>query len=125
MLICPPGDDGIIPRCQMPQVDDKYLGELLVHIGTYGVPISAGKVDPKTVKAHQEVDVDRCRMIPIDVLSKPCLLSKEGYIIDGDHRWYRHVMDETMMPIIKFDALFKDAVKIIFEFPHTYREEEA
>lgn len=124
-IIQPAGDDGSIPRSKMPQVDEKDILELLVFLGVEGVPISAGTKDPATCRAHQLINVERAMSIPPEVLTKPSLLSADGYIIDGDHRWYRHCVDKTMMPFIEIGLPFTDALSAIFKFPKTYEENAA
>ena len=121
-LLKPPGDDGIIPRNQMPQVDPADIPVLLSYLGSLDVSFSAGLIDPAKVAAHQLVDEQKAMAIPDSVMAFPVLLSKEPAIIDGDHRWYAHLMEKRDMPFIRFDKPFLVIVRMIFTFPKTYKE---
>lgn len=124
-IITPPGDDGSIPRSKMPQIDEKDLLELLVFLGERNVGFSAGVIDPLECHAHQSINVEKAKGIPGWVLAKPSLISIDGWIIDGDHRWYRHCIDKTKMPYIRIGAPFAEALNHIFNFPKTYEESRA
>lgn len=121
-IIQPPGDDGSIPRSKMPQVDERDLLSLLVYLGDKGLEISAGSTEPMAFKAHQLINIERAMAIPPEVLTKPAIVSKDYWIIDGDHRWYRHCVDKTKLPYIMIEASFEEAIKMIFSFPKTYEE---
>ena len=124
-IITPAGDDGAISRLSMPQVDAVDLPELFVFLGTLGIGLAAGLKHPREVKAHQAINVERAMAIPPKVLAFPILLSSDDYVIDGDHRWYRHCVDGTDLPFIRIEAPFLEALKHIFAFPKTYKEKEA
>jgi hypothetical protein len=113
-------DDASIPRAKMPQVDEKDIPELLVFLGNRGLSIKAGFIDPHEVKAHQAVNIAIVKAMEAHTLAKPVLLSSDKAIIDGDHRWYRHILDNAMMPFIQIGCMFEDALMHIKAFPKTY-----
>jgi hypothetical protein len=121
-IILPPRDDGAIPRSKMPQVDDGDIPSLLVFLGALDIGFSAGYIDPNTISAHQAIDVEKALAIPDKWLKTPCLISKDGVVIDGDHRWYRHCVDKTLMPYLRIEEDFNTALEFIFKFPATYEE---
>jgi hypothetical protein len=121
-IIVPQGDDGIVSRADMPQINERDIPALLAYLGTLSVTFSAGVIDPLKVRAHQAIDVDKAMAIPPKILTKPVLMSQEPVIIDGDHRWYRHCVDKTQMPYIQIEAEWHVCLKYIFAFPQTYEE---
>jgi len=120
-LILPKGDDGTVPRTAMPQIHDGDIGALLAYLGSLGVTFDAGLIDPTKVTAHQKIDTDIAMSIPDAVLRSPVLLSKDPAIIDGDHRWYRHLLLKRMMPFIRLNEDFNTSLQLIFSFPATTR----
>lgn len=123
--LLPPNDDGSMTRDQMPQIKQRDLPELLAFMGKRGVKFSAGYTDPKTVFAKQAVNREVCENLPDHVLERPTIIAGDRRIIDGDHRWYGHVLKESLMPYIMFEGLtFEEAIKTVFEFPKTYRTDE-
>lgn len=120
--LTPAGDDGTIARIKMPQVDDKDIPTLISYLGSLRVGISAGLIDPSQVSAHQPIDPDKAKTIPAKWMRTPVLISKEPFVIDGNHRWYRHHIDGTLMPYIRFETSFSSCLRLIMSFPQTYEE---
>jgi len=123
-IIIPQGDDGIITRAKMPQIAQGDIPELLSYLGSFDIGFKAGRINPKLVKAHQAIDLEKAMNIPRDVLSVPVILSNEPYVIDGDHRWYRLNVENLLMPYIMIEEDFNTALKYIFSFPKTYESEK-
>lgn len=121
-IIVPKGDDGVIDRSKMPQIDDGNIPTLLAYLGSLHIGFSAGMIDPIKVKAHQAIDADKAKAIPVKWLRTPVLLSMEPIVIDGNHRWYRHILDKTMMPYIQIQDEWHQCLKYILSFPQTYEE---
>ena len=119
-IITPQGDDGLITRANMPQISENSIPELLAYLGSFDIAFKAGRIDPKAVKAHQAINLEKAMGMPRAKLSIPVLLSNEPYIIDGDHRWYRCSVEKILMPYIMVEEDFNTALKYIFSFPKTY-----
>lgn len=110
----------LIDRSKMPQIDFTAYTDMLIFLGARGLTFSAGYLDPSELKLHQEINVAVARQLPDDVLKRPILLSIGNFVLDGDHRSYRHYLDKTPVPYIRLHAMFHQAVKLLFEFPGTY-----
>lgn len=110
----------LIDRSRMPQIDDKMYNDLFVFLGERGLNFSGRMIPPELLHMHQEVDPDKARAIPELVLKIPVLISVDLFVIDGNHRVYRHYLDKTNVPCIKIEASFGRAIKDILEFPGTF-----
>lgn len=110
----------LIDRANMPQVDYKWLPDLLVFLGEKNIRFAAGVIAPTLIKLHQEVDVAKAMAIPDEILRIPVLVSKDYFILDGDHRAYRHWVNKTPVPFIKLEAPFTKAVRTLLSFPKTF-----
>jgi hypothetical protein len=120
MTVVPMDVYPLIDRSKMPQVDLKALPELLVFLGKQSLRFAAGLVHPSYIKLHQEVDVAKAMAIPPEILKLPVLVATGYFVLDGDHRSYRHYVDNTMVPFIQIEAPFAKAVKALLEFPQTF-----
>lgn len=110
----------LIDRGNMPQIDMKDLPDLLVFLGEQKLRFAAGEIEPTLIRLHQEVDVDKAMAIPDKILEVPILVSKDFYVLDGDHRAYRHYVNKTKVPFIQIEAPFTKAVRTLLSFPKTF-----
>jgi hypothetical protein len=110
-----------IPRREMPQVDEKDLPELVVASWQSGHHPSFEVVNPLDLHAHQRVNRTRALGMPENVKRKPVLVSLDNYVLDGNHRWYAHRMEETPMNVIRIGLSFEDALPWLFKQPFTYK----
>lgn len=110
----------LIDRSKMPQVDLAALPDLMVFLGVKGFTFDAGAIHPTLLRLHQEVDVAKAMAIPEAILKLPILLAKDRFVLDGDHRAYRHFINNTMVPFIQINADFAKSVKALLEFPKTF-----
>ena len=111
----------LIDRSHMPQVDEKLYPNLLVFLGQRGLTFTAGLISPTLLKLHQEVDPEKAKAIPDIYLSKPILSAWDDFVLDGDHRSYRHFLNGTQVPFIRVEAEFYTALKAVLAFPGTYK----
>jgi hypothetical protein len=112
-----------IPRPDMPQVDESDLPALVARAfdGGYAVP-AFEVVDPRTLRAHQRIDHAKARAMPNTVKLKPALVSADGYVLDGNHRWWAHVhAGDDAMAVIRIGLPFGRAIEWLFAQPFTYR----
>lgn len=109
-----------IPRTQMPQVDEKDIARLLVFLGRAGIGISAGEALPSAFEYHQDIDWARAKKMPEAVADKPVLVTKKFELIDGNHRFAYHALNETFVPYIMFDMSFAEALNHLNVFPFAY-----
>jgi len=110
----------LINRSKMPQVNDKQYTDLFVFLGEQGMTFSAGFIEPTLLKLHQEVDIQKAMSIPEHILTKPLLITQSNFVLDGDHRAYRHFINKTKASFIRIEAEFYAAYTAVMKFPGTF-----
>lgn len=90
-----------IPRKDMPQLLSKDVKDFLKHVGvkfevTYVNPLSL-------IPTQNQFNFDKIRDMDLDsVKGKFILVSQDGYVLDGHHRWLRMVSAEhRLIPIVR------------------------
>ena len=114
-----------IPRPVMPQIDECDEAGFLLFCSDKGISAVTETVDPRTLRAHQRVNMGIVHSMSAEVLAKPALISKDNFILDGNHRWTAHIklkIDE--MNVIRVDLEFEEAIDLMFSFPKTYDLED-
>jgi hypothetical protein len=94
----------------MPQIDDKAYPALRLWLTDNAITFYQETVAPSELKPHQRIDVDKAIHIPPSVLAIPLLVSSDGYILDGNHRWYAHEQANAVCKIIRIGLPFDDAI---------------
>lgn len=111
----------LIDRSEMPQIKPTEYGELVVFLAVNNIPYKAGVIDPKLVKLHQKVDEGKAMSMAADVLRCPAVISNDYFVIDGDHRTWRHYQLGTPLPYILIDQPFGKAFATAFDFINSRR----
>lgn len=116
-----------VPRTEMPQIDQKDYKALIAFANRKGVTISLGVFQPEDLKHHQRVDDSKLKATikaepiaeEIEKASEPVLVSKDFYVLDGNHRLDSHKLQGT--PVIAFviELGFEEAIDFLFSFPKT------
>lgn len=110
-----------VPRPAMPQVDEMDLTRMIADLFATGVQATFEAVHPKELRAHQRVDHAKARSMPNVLMVKPVIVSRDSYIVDGNHRWWAHVHHESeAMLVIRVDLPFDDAVAWLLKQPYVY-----
>ncbi|MGN6818291.1 MAG: hypothetical protein ACTHJR_06425 [Sphingomonas sp.] len=110
-----------VPRPEMPQIDEIDLPEFLDFVRNRQVDVLTEAVDPATLRAHQRIDIDIAVKMQPQVLAKPAVVSKDSYVLDGNHRWWAHVHQHlSPMNILRIGLPFAEAIALMFAFPKTY-----
>jgi len=81
-----------IPRYQMPQIEFKDYEEYFDLLRLRNIKIERVNLQAKYLRAAQnEIDVSKVQKwaihMPPDAARKPCIISKDKYILDGNHTW--------------------------------------
>lgn len=110
-----------VARAQMPQIDEKDIGKLIVFATKAGYPvISAGDASAWLFSRHQDVDWEKVAKMPETLLNKPILVTRLNEVIDGNHRLAKHEQEETLVPFIRFDCTFSEMLNLLAVFPFAY-----
>ena len=96
--------NGSETRLSMPQIVAKKLPAFLKELREDGTKVKRATVDPKTLKPTQNkldtAKVDKLKKLP-EALKKPILVSKDGFILDGHHRWAANKALKRQQPVIQ------------------------
>jgi hypothetical protein len=109
-----------VPRPEMPQIDEKDYPEFFEFVESQGWSYHQENCDPKTLHFHQRVTWNSNTKITEEVLEKPILVSRDGYVLDGNHRATAHLNLGTDTPAIILNLDFEPAIRLMFSFPKTY-----
>lgn len=107
-----------IPRIEMPQIDDsRACLNWLTEQGTAWR--ECHDVAPTTYRNHQHVAIDwqRARAIPDTVLDTPIMVSSDGYIVDGNHRWAIAKERGHKLTAYEVEATFGQCLTLLNAYP--------
>lgn len=114
-----------IPRRNMPQVDKAHFADMLVWLKSQGV--SVRRVKTKAIKlkpVQKEINLQAVEQLVKSKdpkLSKPFLITRDGFILDGHHRWLALLNIDRGASIDAFELSMpaKDALAILREYPRS------
>lgn len=112
-----------IPRNLMPQINEDSYVDLMIFAASSGMHVTIRSVNPNSIKPHQRVNWTPGKPIPTDVVNIPIIISNDGYIIDGHHRWFINSKNNNQIIAIILDLPFDKAIPFVFNFPSTYTVE--
>jgi len=107
-----------VPREIMPQVEGQYYEDFKSYAAS--LLVEKEGVDPFSFKPHQRIMVDHAVSLSVELAVKPIIVSIDGYIIDGHHRWYWHCIKHIPISVYEISLTFEDAIEFTFSFPQTY-----
>jgi hypothetical protein len=108
-------------RKEMPQVEGKNVPKFLDFLRSEGVKYKEKSVDSKSLRPTQsQFNKDKIQSMIDSIDTKkqhPIMVSKDGYVIDGHHRWLAHYNLGRKMPVIEIDLNINDALDKMHDFP--------
>ena len=124
LKIFKPSNPKGIPRSEMPQVKSDDYKDYLKHMKKSGIDHTIGYVNTKDLKAVQSQFSDSgiVRALKgMDKKEKPVIISKDGFVIDGNHRWlaYRNANREKI-PALVFQGTKNQVLDTTKKFNKTY-----
>lgn len=110
-----------IPRDEMPQLSDEEIPKFLDSLAAQGVKIETGVAHVGELKATQS-QLDTANMKGMidgfaegkyDPSESPIIVSKDGYVLDGHHRWGALLLmnPDNQMKVRKVDMGIQDLLK--------------
>ena len=112
-----------IHRHLMPQIKKKEIPELKQALNELGITYVETKRNPSELHATQdEMDKKKIKEIKSKIMNKskqpvlgPIIISQEGAIIDGHHRWaaWKKTHPETPLNVVQIDLPINEALAII------------
>lgn len=122
LILAPTGHLGV-SRSSMPQIDAKVREEFIEFMKAQGVKVRNVRVPAKSLKLVQgEYNRDKVGAI-IDsgnIGGAPIFISKDGYVIDGNHRLIAHLNTPGASSYINVTELglpVKPLLDVISQFP--------
>lgn len=121
-IFVPPGNLGI-PRRNMPNIENFDLEDFISWIKSKKISVKRTKILGRSLKPIQkDINFEVVKEIMTkskDKLKRPVLVSNDGYILDGHHRWLAAVNldSEYMMECFKIDLNAKDFLKLAMQYP--------
>lgn len=108
-------------RKDMPQVEGKNIPKFLDFLKSEGVKYTEKLFDSKKLRPTQGQFNQEKIQAMIDTIDtkkqNPIMVSKDGYVIDGHHRWLAHYNLERKMPVIEINLDINDALDKMHDFP--------
>lgn len=108
-----------IPRPLMPQIEEADLTAFVQWAAWEGVAVLEVEREADALRFHQRVNMARVRTMPPDLMAKPLLISRDGYVLDGNHRAAAHKLAGSPAPCLEVQADFQDAMRLLFSFAGT------
>lgn len=110
-----------VPRSAMPQVDEKDQPRMVAAAMGAGIGIAFEVRHVGDVRAHQRVNKHIASSMSEMVKRKPVIVSSDGYILDGNHRWWANVHDgNDWLVAITVDRTFDEARDWLLSQPYVY-----
>jgi hypothetical protein len=108
-------------RKDMPQVEGKNIPKFLDFLKSEGVKYTEKLIDSKKLRPTQGQFNQEKIQAMIDTIDtkkqNPIMVLKDGYVIDGHHRWLAHYNLERKMPVIEINLDINDALDKMHDFP--------
>ena len=128
-IFVPKGGLGV-PRKNMPQIKSKFVPDFIDYLETKGIKSTKTKVKVGQIKPTQgEINLDKVKSLVKSAndssLKKPVIVSKDGFILDGHHRWLALLQKDkrTALDSVKVDATVGELLKLAKKYPKTtYKE---
>jgi len=115
-----------LPRSQMPQIESKYVPELLRFLRRKGVKVVKSEVATKSIMLVQN-EYNRAKVATLmdrmrhhDDKLEPIFLSNDGFVLDGSHRLLaKYNLDrDSTIPAYVLDIPASNAVNLLNTFPN-------
>jgi predicted PilT family ATPase len=116
-----------IPRDKMPQVKSKDYDELIDFLSKKKISLKLKSVKARDLKATQSnFNVDKivkaASKYSTLAKAKPIIVSSDGYVIDGHHRWLGALNIRGNVSIMQANVKAKELLSAINEFPKTFNK---
>lgn len=123
MILAPTGNLGV-SRNQMPQIDNQYRNAFIAFLKSKGISVRRIRVPAKSLKMVQgEYNRDKVAAIISsgNAAGVPIFISKDGFVIDGNHRLIAQLNMPTKSSYIEVLEIDQAAIPLlatVADFPH-------
>lgn len=114
-----------VPRSKMPQINSKDVADFVKYLKDKGISVSASNINVSKIGMTQkDLNVDKIKgLMGVNKsnLSKPVIISKDNYILDGHHRVASlyNLDNNFKLKTIKVDLGINDLLKVAKDYPKT------
>jgi disulfide oxidoreductase YuzD len=113
-----------VRRIDMPQVRARHMQDFLAYMRKNEASVKKIEVDPKQLKAIQgEFDKDKIQQniekLQKDGSLKPIIISKDNYVIDGNHRWLAAMNAGEKIQAYKISIEGTKLLRLTNKYPNT------
>lgn len=113
--------DGLVSnilRKDMPQIRKEHWDEFLRYSKSRTMVTRENDIDPYTLQMIQtQWSQERVDAIPLEKLKYPILISKDGFVLDGNHRWLKAKQEHVSIPVLRVGLMREEALELLREFP--------
>jgi ParB-like chromosome segregation protein Spo0J len=122
-----------VPRSEMPQISSKKVPDFVRWLQDGGVRVSRKRVRADKLNATQR-EINRSKVEALasnpshrSHLEKPVIVSKDGYLMDGHHRWMAllTIDPDAVIPVVKVDLKIRDLLEVADDFDGVTRKDLA
>jgi hypothetical protein len=113
-----------IPRHLLPQIPSTKLSEFVSYLRESGVKTGLAAlpvVKLKPIQAHVNREKIESLKQKSDLIKKPLIVTREGYIVDGHHRWLALKENGVVkVPCLVCMCSLREIFKLSHNFDHSY-----
>lgn len=107
-------------RIDMPQIRRRYWDDFLAYARVRTSVEYEPACDPNDLHAIQsEYDQQRIDDMPMSKLDHPILASRDGYVLDGNHRWIKAGQEGVTIPVLRIGLDKEFALDLLRAFPQS------
>lgn len=106
-----------VERIEMPQIRKEHWQEFLSYVKKQTSLTEESGVEPKSLRAVQsEFSQERADSIPLEKLQWPILISQDGYVLDGNHRWIKAYQAGHPLKVLRLGLDKNGALELMRDF---------
>lgn len=106
-----------VPRPQMPQIGRNDAPRLLAWLASMNCPAERVQLPATRLHFRQHVSRERIANMPAWAYASPIWVSREGDVLDGNHRAAAHQQRGDPVDCYRLPVPFAEALRLLFTFP--------
>lgn len=120
-----------ISRFKMPQIDAKHHDHFVAYTKKNGINVKNKTLNPSTLIATQsqfnkaKISAITDSMVSGKYKPNPIMVSNDGYVLDGHHRWLAHKELKQKIPVLEIGLPVDKMYTFLHEYPKSYTKKLA
>ena len=108
-------------RHELPQIPSNKFSHYVDWLQNKGIEIEKKEVDPKRLKATQdEFDKEKIAALMKKPELKPTISSRDGFVLDGHHRWLADYNNKKLHNTQKVQLPIKTLIDRTHSYDHSF-----